>query len=87
MGKRFGFVKFKEVKDPVALEGRLADVWCGDQRLKMNLSRFGRVTEVVPEVRNAGPKVVVTSKLVDKDISFKKMLASPVGKGLREGTC
>jgi len=74
-GVRFGFVKFKDVKDPVELDGRLSDVWCGDRKLKVNLSRFGRDSKVVLEVRDEGRKVVVPATMVDKDVSFKHVLA------------
>jgi len=40
-GKKFGFVKFKEVDDVEELEGRLQEVWVGEVRLKMNIARFG----------------------------------------------
>jgi hypothetical protein len=41
-GNRFGFVKFKEVKNVEALSERLEDVWLGSYKLRVNLSRFGR---------------------------------------------
>jgi len=41
-GRKFGFVKFKEVKDVVDLERRLEVVWLWDTRLKVNIARFGR---------------------------------------------
>lgn len=53
-GKRFGFVKFKEVKDPAVLETRLSNVWFGGSRLKVNLARFNRDSEVLPEVSREG---------------------------------
>jgi RNA recognition motif-containing protein len=84
-GRRFGFVKFKDVEDPVALEGRLADVWCGDRKLKVNLSRFKRDSEVVPEVRKGGLKAVVSSTLVNNEVSFKQMLIPTQGKEVCEG--
>lgn len=41
-GKKFGFVKFKDVEDSEELEGKLKNVRCGDFRLWINLARFGR---------------------------------------------
>ncbi|MCI13704.1 RNA-binding protein 25-like, partial [Trifolium medium] len=40
-GNRFGFVKFKEVKNLEALSGRLEDVWLGSYKIRVNLSGFG----------------------------------------------
>jgi RNA recognition motif-containing protein len=42
MGKRFGFVKFKEVREEEALGEKLRDVWMGSFKLWVNRSRFGR---------------------------------------------
>ncbi|MCI23954.1 RNA recognition motif, partial [Trifolium medium] len=39
-GRRFGFVKFKEVKEVDALSDRLEDVWWGNFKLRINLARF-----------------------------------------------
>jgi hypothetical protein len=41
-GRRFGFVKFKEVGDVEELSERLRDVWLGSFKLLVNLSRFAR---------------------------------------------
>jgi hypothetical protein len=41
-GRRFGFVKFKEVKDVGQLSERLRDVWIGTFKLIVNRSRFAR---------------------------------------------
>lgn len=41
-GKRFAFVKFREVRDVEELEGRMQEVMCGEEVLKVNLARFGR---------------------------------------------
>ncbi|KAK2355652.1 SC35 splicing factor [Trifolium repens] len=41
-GRRFGFVKFKEVSDVEDLSDRLRNVWCGSFKLWVNLSRFSR---------------------------------------------
>ncbi|MCI44762.1 endonuclease/exonuclease/phosphatase family protein, partial [Trifolium medium] len=41
-GNKFGFVKFKEVKEVEELSNNLEDVWIGSYKLRINLSRFGR---------------------------------------------
>jgi hypothetical protein len=41
-GRRFGFVKFKEVLEVDVLSEKLRDVWMGSFKLWVNRSRFGR---------------------------------------------
>jgi hypothetical protein len=41
-GRRFGFVKFKEVTNALELEGKMNDVWWESFKLRINLSRFNR---------------------------------------------
>ncbi|KAK2426552.1 hypothetical protein QL285_025211 [Trifolium repens] len=41
-GKKFAFVKFKEVKEVDELSRRLEDVWSGTFKLRVNKARFGR---------------------------------------------
>jgi hypothetical protein len=41
-GRRFGFVKFKEVQNVEVLCKKLKDVWCGTFKVRVNLSRYGR---------------------------------------------
>jgi RNA recognition motif-containing protein len=41
-GWRFGFAKFLEVQNVEELSSKLEEVWCGSFKLKVNLSRFGR---------------------------------------------
>jgi hypothetical protein len=41
-GRRFGFVKFKEVMEVDVLSEKLQDVWMGSFKLWVNRSRFGR---------------------------------------------
>ncbi|WJX34865.1 hypothetical protein P8452_22933 [Trifolium repens] len=41
-GNKFGFVKYKEVNNVEELSDRLADVWIGTYKLRVNLSRYGR---------------------------------------------
>jgi hypothetical protein len=74
-GKRFGFVKFKNVTDIDDMSLRLADVRCGSFKLWINHSRFGRNTgrQSLPEVRvaNEGGSA---SLLVQCELSFKEAL-------------
>jgi len=44
-GKRFAFVKFREVGDTKELEERMQEVRCGEELLKVNLARFRREEE------------------------------------------
>ncbi|KAK2423264.1 zinc finger CCCH domain-containing protein [Trifolium repens] len=44
-GRRFCFVKFREVKELKELNSRLQDVWLGNFKLRVNKSRFGRNEE------------------------------------------
>lgn len=56
-GLRFGFVKFRDVSDELELEKRLSDSWLGDQKLKINLARFGKeVTSREHPVAEGGRK-------------------------------
>lgn len=41
-GRRFGFVKYKEVTNEEVLWYKLEEVWWGDMKLKVNRARFGR---------------------------------------------
>lgn len=41
-GRKFGFVKFKNVSNIEVLEQDLEEVWWGDVHLKVNRARFGR---------------------------------------------
>ncbi|KAM0062150.1 putative RNA recognition motif domain, nucleotide-binding alpha-beta plait domain superfamily [Helianthus debilis subsp. tardiflorus] len=40
LGKRFGFVSFANVRDPISLEKDLKDVWMGSYKLYIVLARF-----------------------------------------------
>jgi RNA recognition motif-containing protein len=41
-GRRFGFVKFREVADARELLGWMDDIWFGSFKLRVNISRFGK---------------------------------------------
>ncbi|GAU38294.1 hypothetical protein TSUD_157790 [Trifolium subterraneum] len=44
-GKRFGFVKFREVGDAVQLLRSLSNIWIGSFKLRINLSKFQRIND------------------------------------------
>jgi len=41
-GRKFGFVKYKEVEDEVKLGLKLEELWLWKSKLKVNRARFGR---------------------------------------------
>jgi hypothetical protein len=53
-GKKFGFVKFKQVEDVEQLETCLKEVWLWDTRLKVNRARFQREEPLKVEERRPG---------------------------------
>jgi hypothetical protein len=80
-GRRFGFVKYREVRDVNVLADRLKEVWLWDTRLKVNKARFGREEKEVSaeqkRVVNAGALTEVTI-----GISFRNVLAAEGTKEL-----
>ncbi|MCI17860.1 RNA recognition motif [Trifolium medium] len=44
-GKRFGFVKFREVQEAKELPRSISDIWMGSFKLRINLSKFNRRSE------------------------------------------
>ncbi|WJX87785.1 hypothetical protein P8452_69940 [Trifolium repens] len=63
-GNRFGFVKFKEVKNVEALSGRLEDVWMGSFKLKVNRAMFGRNGKRDPLSQQPNSSEAVKKKVV-----------------------
>jgi hypothetical protein len=55
-GRKFAFVKFREVNEVEELSRRLEDVWLGSFKLRVNISRFSRRVEegVKEEVARKG---------------------------------
>jgi RNA recognition motif-containing protein len=43
-GCRFGFVKFKDVKDAVELLRRISNIWLGSFKIRVNLAKFHKNT-------------------------------------------
>ncbi|MCH90542.1 endonuclease/exonuclease/phosphatase family protein, partial [Trifolium medium] len=82
-GRRFGFVKYKEVNNLEELIIKLGDVWCGSYKLRINLSKFGRnhnqKSSTPPPEINREVAFLETPVCVGK--SFKEVL----GEGKRKG--
>lgn len=53
-GKRFGFVRFLEVKHPKALEEQLDSVWIGTYKLRVNIPAFDREAVKSKVVKSQG---------------------------------
>jgi RNA recognition motif-containing protein len=85
-GRRFGFVKFKDVEDVELLSDKLQEVWLGSFKLLVNRSRFARSEskEVSNGVQNEANKRP-TLQLKDKEAgrSFKTAL---IGGGSQQKT-
>ncbi|WJX64337.1 hypothetical protein P8452_49133 [Trifolium repens] len=62
-GRRFGFVKYRDVRDPKEQLGLLVDIWVGSYKLRVNLARFLKGTlpkEVSKEDVRSGKEVPTT---------------------------
>jgi hypothetical protein len=57
-GRRFGFVKYKNICNEEVLEERLEEVWLWKTRLKVNRARFGREKQKVVEERRIREDVI-----------------------------
>ncbi|MCH97216.1 endonuclease/exonuclease/phosphatase family protein, partial [Trifolium medium] len=76
-GRRFGFVKFKEVRDVEDLSWKLEDVWSGNFKLRVNRARFrkGDNKEVSSTSKEEPQRTREGSDLrVKEDVSFKSLL-------------
>jgi hypothetical protein len=74
-GKRFGFVKFKDVLDVEEMCRSLEDVWCESFKLRINQSRFGRNEGSKGVAKNGVQKTGVgDSKPVHHELSFRDVL-------------
>jgi len=81
-GRRFGFVKYKEVLNVEALAARLENVWFDNVRLKVNLARFGREDKLPPaqlrEERFGGVDAPVIPGISFKAVVTKESGVVPV---------
>jgi RNA recognition motif-containing protein len=76
-GRKFGFVKFKDVRDVEALSRSMEDVWSGTFKLWVNRARYGKGEEkekstTIPE-QTQRRKEYSDSRVKD-DVSFKSLL-------------
>ncbi|WJX31250.1 hypothetical protein P8452_19697 [Trifolium repens] len=81
-GRRFGFVKFKEVKEVEALSKKLEDVWWEKYKLRINRARFGKGEKpgVVTVEQQQLPRSLDSKEvLVNEDQSFKSTLLGKRG--------
>ncbi|MCH83913.1 RNA recognition motif, partial [Trifolium medium] len=85
-GGRFGFVKFRDVRDATELLRRLSNIWIGTFKLRINLSKFERRAAKVQTVE--GQNEGDGGKRVQGGRSFKEALAvgEVVGACVGEGT-
>jgi hypothetical protein len=79
-GKRFGFVKFKDVEDVEEMSRCLADVWVGTFKLRINHSRFGRNEGGKSKVKE-DPKRVGNGdyRSVHHELSFSNVVSHRAG--------
>ncbi|KAJ0482871.1 putative RNA recognition motif domain, nucleotide-binding alpha-beta plait domain superfamily [Helianthus annuus] len=87
LGKRFGFVSFVNVNDPVSLENELKDVWIGSYKLFIVLARFvddSKVNGKAEKVwRPVQEKTVEKNDFVDPDPKVTVEKAGPSNTGGR----
>lgn len=93
-GKCFGFVKLEEVVKAEEMEGRLQDVRCGKEVLKVNLARFGRDEGVKnpktsrDPVKEAyaveGPRGKVMTRISFKDVMAREEASKRIPAGTVE---
>jgi hypothetical protein len=78
-GRKFGFVKFKEVRDVEDLSRRLDDVWYGTMKIMVKQARFRKGDQydgsVKEKVEPAQRKRVALNVKVIEGVSFKSILA------------
>jgi RNA recognition motif-containing protein len=85
-GKRFGFVKFREVKDATELLRSISNIWIDSFKLRINLSKFNRKSEAA---RREERKETIGSKEGSKTgrntdgRSFKAALLAVEAEGQR----
>jgi hypothetical protein len=82
-GRRFGFVKFLEVKEleMEMLSNQLEDVWVGTFKLRVNKSRFSRNDEENAKTKPVQP-IRLLAREADEGVSgqsFKMALMNPTG--------
>jgi hypothetical protein len=81
-GRRFGFVKFKEVKNVEMLCKELEDVWWNNVKLRVNRARFskGDKKEEASSGQKQNPRPLAGSDpFVNDEVSFKSLLVREGG--------
>jgi hypothetical protein len=83
-GKRFGFVKFREVGDEKELLRRISNIWIDSFRIRINLSKFSRRSDVSQREGKQVPVVSADGKTrggsFKDDRSFKSVLIEKEGR-------
>jgi RNA recognition motif-containing protein len=82
-GRRFGFVKYKEVLKVVDLAARLENVWFDNVKLKVNLARFRREDRPhvqLVEERHGGSNAPVILGVSFKAAMTKENSTAPAGR-------
>jgi hypothetical protein len=81
-GRRFGFMKFKEVKEVEALTESLTDVWLGTFKLHVNRSRFNRSEKKEVQLTNVPPLGLLAIREEDKSGNpYRSALLGAPGSG------
>jgi hypothetical protein len=89
-GKQFGFVKYREVKDAKELLRIISNIWIDSFKLRINLSKFNRKTEPMPneDTRRKEPEAVtgtVRDGATTVGRTFKTALLAENATGSRTG--
>jgi RNA recognition motif-containing protein len=83
-GRRFGFVKYREVTDATELLRSISDIWFGSFKLRVNRSKFGKYHK--PHVNEPQPGVVRSKhNFIQKGRSFKGALSDTITEEGRKG--
>jgi RNA recognition motif-containing protein len=83
-GRRFGFVKFKEVAEVDALSDSLSDVWMGSFKLIVNRSRFARSDKKEERPSSPVEGSVSARKEVQSGGPYRNALLGKAGKEVLE---
>ncbi|GAU47983.1 hypothetical protein TSUD_272280 [Trifolium subterraneum] len=80
-GRRFGFVRFREVRDVEELLSRISDIWIGTYKLRVNRTRFrrdeARKDQQQPQKKPGRVEDTLVFHETQQGRSFKDALSSP----------
>ncbi|GAU19605.1 hypothetical protein TSUD_383000 [Trifolium subterraneum] len=79
-GRRFGFVKFRDVRDATELLRRISDIWVGSFKLRVNLSKLGKNSQPPLGKVVTREEGRVESSQVHKGKSFKNILTEEISE-------